>query len=95
MVKKELIGRIIDGETFGQLPKCPNCSFGQLRLHSTNPDIVICPGYVSVIGKNKVSAQCGYQELATCQVRSKRWFGRRYFTKHVSEMEEFQPALKN
>ena len=47
-----------------------------------------------MFGKNKVSTQCGYREVAARQVRFKRWSGRRFFTADVSELEAFQPALK-
>ena len=51
---KEMIARIIDGETYGQLPKCPNCCLGQLKLDSNNPAIVVCPGYVSIYGEKNI-----------------------------------------
>ena len=91
--KNVLITRIKDGETYGQLPKCPACLISQLRLDLTNPDLVICPGYISILNKETVRTTCGYQTMAVDQVRSKRWIGQKYFTQHISEMELFQPAL--
>ena len=75
----ELITRITDGETYGQLPKCPTCFKGQLRLDVSNPEMVICSGCETIVKNEKFKSPRGYKVNAINQVRTKRWIGQKYF----------------
>jgi hypothetical protein len=43
--KLVLLDRILDGETYGQLASCPECSRGRLKISETDTHMVFCHGY--------------------------------------------------
>jgi hypothetical protein len=43
--KVVLLDRILDGETYGQLASCPECSRGRLKISETDTHMVFCHGY--------------------------------------------------
>ena len=62
--KNELIVRITDLETYGQLPNCPICVKGQLKLDLFNLEIVICTGFETIVKNEKTKSSCSYKVKA-------------------------------
>eukprot|EP00978_Attheya_sp_CCMP212_P014226 scaffold36188_cov54-Attheya_sp.AAC.4 len=54
--KAFLVEQIIDGEKYGQLPHCPECGEGRLKVLEYSPDTIFCPGYYDGVQ----TIPCGY-----------------------------------
>ena len=43
---------------YGQLPKCPICNCGQLKVDIKDQNYILRPGYNASLGKNKITISC-------------------------------------
>ena len=82
-LKEELLARVIDGEKYGPLKRCPICGFGRLKVRPHHQDIVFCPGYYDTY--YECHQHCGYVIPADEAPRGKIWYGPtlRYVEIHV------------
>ena len=82
-LKEELLARVIDGEKYGPLKRCPICRFGRLKVRPHHQDIVFCPGYYDT--EYECHMHCGYIIPAEDAPRYNFWRGPklRYVEVHV------------
>ncbi len=73
--KEELLARVIDGETYGPLLRCPICRRGRLKVRPHHQDIVFCPGYWD--SYYECFEHCGYIIDAEDAPRGPSWLGPR------------------
>ena len=73
--KEELLARVIDGEKYGPLLRCPDCQIGRLKVRPHHKDIVFCPGYYDLY--HEWYEPCSYQIDAKRAPRGRNWLGPR------------------
>ena len=87
--KDVLKERVIDGEQFGRLATCPECSQNKLKVKNKEPGLVVCSGTVPEKCVNKSYKFCTYTEHSDVVGRFGPWLGKHYFKTRIEESNEF------